>query len=150
MHFESWPWKENNDMTYMGLVDTIRSSSYLPYTSKEGYKAPQQQCMSLLVGTASHFLCWESTPNLAFCVQFESKHQWTRESVTHKWLSYAIRSFSYLPFIPNIGHEPLHQQWTLILTVYQSFSHADRVYPKSGILCALWGLTSAEMTRCEP
>ena len=79
-----------------------------------------------------------SIPNLAFCVQFESsKHQWKRESVTHKWMPYAIRSFLYLPYMSKGGNEPLHQQLTHILAVYQSLFHAERVTPNLAFLSNL-------------
>ena len=35
-------------MNYKGLLDAVRSSSYLPYKPKEGYETLQQQWVSLL------------------------------------------------------------------------------------------------------
>ena len=123
-----------------GFVDTIRSSSHLPYASKEGYNKLQQQWLSFLVGTSIPFLVLRgySIPNLVFCVQFESsKHQWKQESVTHKWMPYATRSFLYLPYTSKGGNEPLHQPLTHILAVYQSLFHAERVTPNLAFLSNL-------------
>ena len=58
----------------------------------------------------SHFPCQEDTPDLVFCVHFESRSQWKQYSVNNKRLEDAIRSSVHLPHAYKEGYEMLQQQ----------------------------------------
>ena len=62
-------------MDHKGLFDTIRGSCHSPNISKGAYETLQQQWASLL--KAHHPNSWAERvliQNLAFCMQFESRH----------------------------------------------------------------------------
>ena len=97
--------------------------------------------------TASHFPWSEATPNLAFCVQFESQPWQKFHSVINQWLSDAFWSSSNLPYVSKEGYEPLQQQYNMSLLVAQyPISYAERIC-KIWHLCAIWESTSPETTQ---
>ena len=72
VQFESQPLPKWYNVNHEGRVYVFRSFFTLPYESKEAQEPLQQQCMSLLAVQHPFCRCQEGTPNLAFCVQFES------------------------------------------------------------------------------
>ena len=48
MQFESLPRQKYHGVDHKRLVDSVRGSSYLPYTSKEAYEILQNQWMTLI------------------------------------------------------------------------------------------------------
>ena len=73
VQFESQPLQKWYNVNHEGRVYVFRSFFTLPYESKEAQEPLQQQCMSLLAVQHPFCRCQEGTPNLAFCVQFESQ-----------------------------------------------------------------------------
>ena len=76
---------------------------------------------------ASHFMCWEGTQNLAFCMQFESPPQQKLHRVNHMGLNDAIRSSSHPPYEYKEDYETLQQQWVCPHVVHHSILCAERV-----------------------
>ena len=74
-----------------------------------------------------YFWCWDSTPNLTFCVQFESQPWQKLHNVNHKWLTDSFRSSSHLHYISMEGYETLHKQWMFFPAAHHSIFPAERV-----------------------
>ena len=77
--------------------------------------------------TPPHLMCCEGTPNLAFCVQFESPPGWKWHSVNHNGLADAIRSTFHLSYASKEDFETLQQQWLSLLAVHHPICRTERV-----------------------
>ena len=77
--------------------------------------------------TSPYFWCWDSTPNLTFCVQFESQPWQKLHNVNHKWLTDSFRSSSHLHYISKEGYETLHKQWMFFPAAHHPIFPAERV-----------------------
>ena len=77
-----------------------------------------------------YFWCWDSTPNLTFCVQFESRRhlqKWHNVRYKNKLLVYAVRSSSNLHHLFKESYAPLQQQWISLLAVQHPISCVEKV-----------------------
>ena len=87
-------------------------------------------------------------PNLAFCVQYESRWQWKIHSETHTCPVDVIRSPSHLLYASKKGDETLHKHWlSPLLAVYHHYFHTRRGYQKCSIFKQLESQSQWEMAR---
>ena len=68
--------------------------------------------------TAPRFPCWEGTPNLAFCVQFECQPWLTLYCLAHEWLLHAFGSSSHLLYSLKEDYEPFRQPWMSFIVAH--------------------------------
>ncbi len=100
VQFETQPLQIWHDVSYEGLKDAARSSSYLSHKYISGRIWTTSSAMNTShCNIASHFLCWYGTPNLAVCMQFESWLWQKWYHVNYKGLKYAAISSSHLQYI---------------------------------------------------
>ena len=99
--FEGYFDRNDTIYTHKGLVHATRSSSYLLYTSKEGYGILKQQWMPLRASYHPQFLYREGTWNLTFCKKSGSCFRQKCHGVDQKEITYAVRSFDEYLYTPK-------------------------------------------------
>ena len=126
--FWSQPRKKWHDANRNGIVDTMESSSLLPYASKEGYEILQWQWMYLPCNTSVYFQeCYKGIQNLVFCMHFESQCHLKLHDMNYKGLANAIWSSSHLHCELEAGYKTPHQQQMSLLAVLYLISCTERV-----------------------
>ena len=92
----------------------------------------------LVTSNVAHFVC-----NLRVGLSKNST-MWPR-----MWLIDALWRSSHIHYVSKEALKRFNSNKYLLLQYIIPFS-VQRGYPKSGILCAIWGSISAEMTQCPP
>ena len=128
VQFESKPWQKLRSVTPTYMTDRcfqklLSSTWYIKWMIWNSLVA-----MAAFPCNASpYFWCWDSTPNLTFCVQFESQPWQKLHNVNHKWLTDSFRSSSHLHYISMEGYETLHKQWMFFPAAHHPIFPAERV-----------------------
>jgi len=112
-------WHKWHSIYHTMLVNAVRSSSYLPDISNEGYTTLNQSAMYVFpCSTSSHFLCREGAQNLIFCMTFGSCVCLKQHSVDHKGLVDTARRSSKNHHTSKEGYGTTKQQLILLLVSY--------------------------------
>ncbi len=81
--------------------------------------------------------CRDSTPNLAVCMQFESRPQQIWYAVNYMGLLGSVKSSSDLNYTSKERYETLQQQYISLIAAYYPFPPVERVLQIWHFVCTL-------------